>query len=54
MAIDFAEKTMRIKELQRKRKEKKRICNKEKEENEPPVVEEISEEEFMGSVKAFE
>ena len=42
------------KELQRKRKEKQKIRDREKEENEPPVVKEISEEEFMGSVKAFE
>ena len=50
---NFAEKTIRKKELQRKRKERQRICDKEKEENEPPVVKKISEEKFMGSVKAF-
>ena len=45
---------MKKKELQRKRKAKQRIRDREKEDNEPPVVEEISEEKFMGSVKAFE
>ena len=51
---DFAEKTMRKKELQRKRKERQKIRDRENDENEPPFVEEISKEKFMGSVKAFE
>ena len=42
------------KRASKEKKEKQRICDKEKEENEPPVVEEISKEKFMGPVKAFE
>ena len=55
MTNDFVEKTMRNKEFQGRRKERQRVCDKDKEEEEtPPFVFKISEEEFMKTVKAFE